>query len=111
MQRNADPLYMIFEQHLFNALVEAEETEAFLARVVGDYLGRVSQMGAIIPRDQREAIETDLKEEVLAMLRKKTYGHFDLNAYRQAKGIEVRSFPADHVAEEKEKARRSRRAC
>ncbi|HVK60849.1 MAG TPA: hypothetical protein VM432_04830 [Bdellovibrionales bacterium] len=104
MRHDADPLYLIFEQHLFNALVEEEATEAFLVRVVADYIDRLKCTGTIIPIQFEESLNTDLKEEVLEMLRKKTYGHFDLNAYRKAKGI---SAPP---AAEKEKARRSGRA-
>lgn len=82
MRSVSDPLYLIFEQHLMNALIEEETTEDFVARVVGDYLARIGQMGSI-PRTFVESVETDLKIEVLEMLRKRTYGHYNLDSFRK----------------------------
>lgn len=104
-----DPLYYIFEQHLMNALVEDEGTEPFLARVVEDYVARLIASGTVIPREVLPIIEQDLRDEVLEMLRKKTYGHFSLADYRRAKGIEAPE--ASAPAPKKEQARRHRRAC
>lgn len=78
-----DLLYTLFEQHLFNALVENETSDAFLKRVVGEYLLLLQTRGTIA-LEHREIIEADLKEEVLEMLRKKTYGHYNLEAFRKA---------------------------
>lgn len=86
MRSSADPLYSLFEQHLYSALVEDETTDDFLARVVGDYLARLSQT-SIIPQHIRPAIEEDLRDEVLEMLRKKTYGHYNLREFRKAASI------------------------
>lgn len=83
MKTHPDMLYNIFEQHLFNALVEEETTDEFLDHVVGDYLARIRKT-AIIPQDFSDSIESDLRDEVLEMLRKKIYGHFNLSAYRKA---------------------------
>jgi hypothetical protein len=79
-----DLLYNIFEHHLFNALVEDETADEFLGRVVKEYLGRLTAADGMIPRDHIESVETDLREEVLEMLRKKTYGHFNLAEFRKA---------------------------
>lgn len=84
-----DPLYSIFEQHLLNALIEEETTEDFVTRVVRDYLGRVGQRGSI-PQSFVEAVETDLKGEVLEMLRKKTYGHFSLDSFRKTEKLRMK---------------------
>lgn len=108
MRKDIDPLYFVFEQHLYTALVEDETTDAFLERVVADYLGRLNSGGTTVPQTFRETLETDLRDEVLEMLRKKTYGHYNLASYRQAQGIEVAS-PApknEHV-----RSRRTTRAC
>jgi len=83
MRSHSDPLYDIFEQHLYNALVENESTEDFLNRVVSDYLDRFTE-GAVIPHEHRPSIEGDLREEVLEMLRKKTYGHYNLAEFRRS---------------------------
>ncbi|MES2965522.1 MAG: hypothetical protein V4760_16700 [Bdellovibrionota bacterium] len=109
---SGDPLYYLFEQHLFNALVEDEGTDAFLARVVDDYVMRLIATGTVIPREVLPTIENDLREEVLEMLRKKTYGHFSLADFRRAKNIEaVPTAPPANDPAQNEKARRNRRAC
>lgn len=87
-----DPLYSIFEQHLMNALIEEETTEDFVTRVTRDYLGRIGQRGSI-PRNFVESIETDLKDEVLEMLRKRTYGHFSLDSFRKTQRLRLKKQP------------------
>jgi hypothetical protein len=77
-------LYSIFEQHLYNALVENESTEDFLIRVVNDYISVLRSSGQTIMFDQITEIQTDLREEVLEMLRKKIYGHYNLADFRKA---------------------------
>ena len=106
MRRDFDPLYNIFEQHLFNALVEDETTDEFLGRVVADYVAAVTVKGTVIPHEYRRTVETDIRDEVLEMLRKKTYGHYSLKEFREAKTVEVTPMPP-----QKTKTRRSRRAC
>lgn len=88
MRAGFDPLYSIFEQHLMNALIEEETTEDFVSRVVGDYLGRLGQVGSI-PTTFVESIETDLRDEVLEMLRKRTYGHFSLDTFRKSQTLRL----------------------
>ncbi len=82
--KHPDLLYHIFEQHLFNALVEDETSEQLLDCVVKEYIRQLSAEDGIIPASHLEGVETDLKEEVLEMLRKKTYGHYNLADYRKA---------------------------
>jgi hypothetical protein len=89
MKVPGDRLYCIFEQHLFNALVENESTEEFLAYVVKEYLEEIRSMGTLIPEHAR-SIEDDLREEVLEMLRKKIYGHYNLAEYRKTKAPAVK---------------------
>ncbi len=83
MKSSMDRLYSIFERHLLNALVEEETAEEFLSRVVRDYL--TSLDGTVVILDEhRSSIEEELREEVLEMLRKKTYGHYSLKDFRKA---------------------------
>ena len=107
MRKEMDPLYSVFEQHLFTALVEDETTEEFLQRVVVDYVARLLAGGTTIPQNFRESMEADIREEVLEMLRKNTYGHLTLRSYREAKGVEMSSLLHDGTVFGKEKARRS----
>jgi cell division septum initiation protein DivIVA len=83
MRSGYDLLYTLFEQHLFNALVEEETSDAFLDRVVCEYVRLLSARGTI-PHEHLQTIEADLRDEVLEMLRKKTYGHYNLTEFRKA---------------------------
>lgn len=86
MNSASDLLYAIFEEHLYSALVEEESTDEFITRVVNDYLDRITTH-ASIPSVYSKTIAADLREEVLEMLRKKIYGHYNLSAFRKAQGI------------------------
>ena len=88
MSAPKDPLFRIFEQHLYNSMVEDESTAEFLERVVGEYVRCLTQQGTI-PHEHRSVIENDLKDEVLEMLRKRTYGHFSLAEFRKSRFSET----------------------
>lgn len=114
MKSSMDRLYKIFEQHLLNALVEEETTDEFLSRVVQDYLVSLGET-VVILEDHRESIEEDLREEVLEMLRKKTYGHYSLKEFRQTKSSDaaptrVASKAMAAASVIRTRARKSRRA-
>ena len=84
MSSRKDPLFKIFEHHLFNAMVEDESSSDFVERVVQEYIKTLSASGTV-PHAHREALAADLQEEVMEMLRKKTYGHFSLTEFRKKK--------------------------
>ena len=107
MRPGHDLLYTLFEQHLFNALVENETSDEFLARVVQEYVKLLTVRG-MMTREHKTQIEADLREEVLEMLRKKTYGHFNLATFRKAHADQPMN---DLHAAAKNKTRRPRRAC
>ena len=110
MRKELDPLYSVFEQHLLTAFVEDETVNDFLDRVVVDYVGRLLTRGTMIPQKFQESMESDLRDEVLEMLRKKTYGHYSLASYREAKGVELSAPLLDAVPHGDEKTRRLGRA-
>ena len=113
MKPSVDPLYFIFEQHLMNALVEDEGSQAFIQRVVEDYILKLRASGSVIPSETLSFIEQDLQDEVLEMLRKKTYGHHNITEFRKSKGIVSANTTEDKDTVETTlaKTRRSRRAC
>ncbi|RYZ63771.1 MAG: hypothetical protein EOP05_23040 [Proteobacteria bacterium] len=110
MRFDNDPLYLIFEQHLFTALVEEEALEDFMGRVVSDYVAHLQVMGTVIPQQLRAGLEQDLRDEVLEMFRKKTYGHYSLSEFRKAKGVVSTPDTLIPVFQH-EKTRRRGRAC
>jgi hypothetical protein len=77
-----DPLYQLFEQHLYNCLFDEETSDQFVYRVVADYLEHILKT-ASIPIKVSEFVENDLRDEVREMLLKKTYGHFSLAEFRR----------------------------
>ena len=82
MRLKRDLLFSIFEQQLQISLV-GDDTEALLVdRVVENYMAALKTQGVIPPKFMK-VLEDDLKEEVLEMYRKKTYGHLELASYRK----------------------------
>ena len=92
MRRQKDPLYLIFEHHLLNCLVENEGTDDFIKRVVQEYIELLNHAGRVPPQ-QMLALEADLRDEVLEMVRKKTYGHYSLAEFRKTIGIAPANAP------------------
>ena len=65
-------------------MVEDESSSDFVERVVQEYIKTLSASGTV-PHAHRETLAADLQEEVMEMLRKKTYGHFSLTEFRKKK--------------------------
>jgi len=117
MKATADLLYTIFEQQLLSAMVEDETSDEFLARVVREYMLLLNARGNILPKHV-SVIEADLREEVLEMMRKRTYGYYNLAEFRRAQaagaGTKATKAKSKQVATapiKKAKTRRPRRAC
>lgn len=82
MRLKRDLLFSIFDQQLQISLV-GDDTEAVLVeRVVESYIKVLKTQGFVPPKFFK-MLEDDLKEEVLEMYRKKTYGHMELSSYRK----------------------------
>ncbi len=95
MRAKRDLLFSIFDQQLQNSLL-GEDTEGMLvSRVVENYITALKTQGFIPPKFLK-MLEDDLKEEVLEMYRKKTYGHLELASYRKkhSKKVEPKAPPA-----------------
>lgn len=84
-KETTDPLYTIFEQHLFNFNDPEIDRKTFIANVVVDYLGFLRKKNVIVPRSLEGAIIEELGTQVNAMLVKKIYGCLTIKDFR--KGI------------------------
>ena len=82
MRPKRDLLFSIFEQQLQNSLVGDDTESVLINRVVEAYITALKTQGFIPPKFIK-ALEEDLKEEVLEIYRKKTYGHLELSSYRK----------------------------
>jgi hypothetical protein len=90
MNTTQDPLYEIFEKHLNYCFTEGETNDEFIYRVVSEYIFHLFNQGHI-PKPFEDKIEEDIREEVEIMIKKKTYGHFNLDEFRKEKKIKPSS--------------------
>lgn len=81
--KKIDPLYDLLSEQLFTSVIENETSEELIERVVKEFM-QTQFAEHSIPHPKLEALKTDLTEEVREMYRKKTYGHFNLHAFRKA---------------------------
>lgn len=78
-----DPLYSIFEQHLYNFQDSNIDRKTFISHVVQDYLTHIRKMKIAVPKHYEAHIVEELSVQVNAMLIKKIYGCFSIDEYRQ----------------------------
>lgn len=78
-----DALFEIFKKHLNQLDPDTQGIEDLVYEVVGDYMAHLMKQGHI-PQNQMDTLESDLREEVLEIYRKVTYGHLNLKSYKQA---------------------------
>ena len=79
-----DALYQTFEKHLMSLDIEKETHSEFIANVVEEYFQILQGLGHICFNYEIE-LRDEIELEVITMLRKKIYGHFDLDHYLHAK--------------------------
>ncbi|MCC7404904.1 MAG: hypothetical protein IT288_10960 [Bdellovibrionales bacterium] len=82
-KQDQDLLYVCFEKNLHEYLVEDESVEEFSSRVIQDFATRLVSKGHI-PTQYLEGLHQELEEEIIEMLQKKIYGHWDIGNYRRS---------------------------
>jgi hypothetical protein len=78
-----DPLYVIFEQHLFNFQDPEVDRKTFICQVVADYLSYLRKLNITVPRSLEQPIVEELAAQVNTMLVKKIYGCLSINEFHQ----------------------------
>jgi hypothetical protein len=78
--RPVDPLYAIFEQHLFNFADPDADRKVFIGHVVADYLAYLRKNNVIVPKSLEQPIVEELGAQVNTMLVRKIYGCLTPNA-------------------------------
>ena len=76
-----DPLYTIFEQHLFNFQDPNEDRKTFIEAIVKDYITQMRKLGLSVPTELEDHIFEELSFQVSRMLVKKIYGCLTINDY------------------------------
>ena len=79
--RKWDPLFIIFEKHLYD--FNYESRELFLKGVIDDYLSHLSQQKVTIPPAWRGHLERTLGEEVSDMLVRRLYGCLTVEEFKE----------------------------
>ena len=83
MKTELDPLYVIFEQHLYNFQESDSDRKTFIGNIVHDYLTYLRKMNIVIPKSLEHAIVEELAGQVNTMLVKKIYGCLSIDEYRK----------------------------
>jgi len=79
--KSIDPLYVIFEQHLFNFADPDSDRKTFIAQVVADYIGYLRKNNIIVPKSLEQPIVEELGTQVNTMLVRKIYGCLTVNEF------------------------------
>jgi len=77
-----DPLFVIFEEHLYNFQDSSEDRKSFLANVVLDYILFLRQKGIVVPSALERSIVDELGIQVNQMLLKKMYGCHSIEQFQ-----------------------------
>ncbi len=81
-KKSVDPLYVIFEQHLYNFQDSDSDRKTFILEVVSDYLNFLRKKNITVPRSLEQQIVEELYTQVNTMLVKKIYGCLTIQDYQ-----------------------------
>jgi hypothetical protein len=85
-----DPLFTIFEQHLYNFQDSEIDRKTFVNNVVHEYLNYLRKLGISVPRPLEHAIVEELAIQVKGMLVKKIYGCLSITDYQKKQPVKSR---------------------
>lgn len=84
-----DALFEIFKKQMQNLDPDTQGVQDLVFEVVAEYISHLMKQGHI-PHPMLDSLETDLREEVLEIYRKVTYGHLNLKEYKEAQKRKVK---------------------
>jgi len=82
-QTPMDPLYVIFEQHLYNFQDSDLDRKTFIGNVLQDYLSYLRKLNISVPKSLEEPIVEELSSQIHMMLVKKIYGFLTIQDYQK----------------------------
>jgi hypothetical protein len=82
-QAPMDPLYVIFEQHLYNFQDSDLDRKTFIGNVLQDYLSYLRKLNISVPKSLEESIVEELSTQIHTMLVKKIYGFLTIQDYQK----------------------------
>jgi hypothetical protein len=83
LMEQLDPLYVIFEQHLFNFQDPDVDRKTFIGNVIKEYISHLRKLNISIPKSLEGPVVEELAEQVQNMLVKKIYGCLTIADYRK----------------------------
>jgi hypothetical protein len=83
LMEQLDPLYVIFEQHLFNFQDPDVDRKTFIGNVIKEYISHLRKLNISIPKSLEGPVVEELAEQVHGMLVKKIYGCLTIADYRK----------------------------
>jgi hypothetical protein len=83
LMEKIDPLYVIFEQHLFNFQDSDADRKTFIGNIVTEYLSYLRKNNIIVPRSLEASVIEELGAQVNVMLVKKIYGCLTIQDYQE----------------------------
>jgi len=83
MQEPLDPLFVIFEQHLYNFQDPDVDRKTFIGNVITDYLSHLRKLNISVPKSLHGPIVEELAQQVNTMLVKKIYGCLTISDYQK----------------------------
>lgn len=89
-KNQADPLYVIFEQHLYNFQDSDADRKTFISNIVKDYIAYLRKGNIVIPVPLEWAVQEELATQVSSMLMKKIYGCMTIEEYTRAQPVAKR---------------------
>lgn len=81
--KQADPLYVIFEQHLYNFQDSEADRKTFIGQVIDDYLTHLRKLKIVIPQSLEVPVIEELAAQVNVMLVKKIYGFHSIQEFQK----------------------------
>lgn len=78
-----DPLYVIFEQHLYNFQDPDVDRKTFIGNIILDYLSHLRKLNISIPKSLEGPIVEELAQQVNSMLVKKIYGCLSIGEFQR----------------------------
>ncbi|MGZ3698149.1 MAG: hypothetical protein ACXWP5_08440, partial [Bdellovibrionota bacterium] len=85
-----DPLYVIFEQHLYNFQDSDQDRKTFIGNVIQEYLTHLRKLNIVVPKSLEHSIIEELSSQVHTMLVKKIYGCLTIQDYQRKQPSTVR---------------------
>jgi hypothetical protein len=81
--KQLDPLYVIFEQHLYNFQDSEVDRKTFIVGVIAEYLAYLRKNAIAVPKSLEQQIVEELGTQVNTMLVKKIYGCLSIEDYQK----------------------------